>query len=167
MKIYAYVQGDGVAEIIAPATYPHPDPADIETYGQEAYDAQAARAGQEIPITERYTPEFCAACVNVTDVNPQPQVGWIYSGATFAPYVPPAPTPAQLRAVNSSIRDGLMAVANAATVGMADAYVAGLLDASDTAMFKAWAAYKFALSKVDLTAASPAWPSSPSLSSAT
>jgi len=55
----------------------------------------------------------------------------------------------------------LMAMANAATSGMSDAYVAGLLDAADAATFKAWSAYKLALSKVDLTVASPAWPAVP------
>jgi hypothetical protein len=62
---------------------------------------------------------------------------------------------------NTATRDSLMATANAATYGMSDAYVAGLLDDADTATFKAWAKYKLALSKVDLTLASPQWPQAP------
>lgn len=52
----------------------------------------------------------------------------------------------------------LMAAANAATSGMADAYVAGLLDDADSVTFKAWSAYKLALAKADLSVASPVWP---------
>jgi len=74
---------------------------------------------------------------------------------------PAAPTGDALIAINTTERNSLMAVANEATVGMSDAYVAGLLDDADTATFKAWAKYKLALSKVDLTQATPTWPSAP------
>lgn len=88
-------------------------------------------------------------------------IGWLYDGAAFsAPPVPPL-TADQILAANTSQSSALMATANAATVGMSDAYVAGLLDEADTAIFKAWAAYKLALSKIDLTKASPPWPTAP------
>lgn len=63
---------------------------------------------------------------------------------------------------SSAAKQGaLMASATAATVGMSDAYVAGLLNSADAATFKEWAAYKLALSKVNLTQSSPAWPTPP------
>lgn len=56
----------------------------------------------------------------------------------------------------------LMTVANTATSGMSDAFIAGLLDDADAAKFKAWAAYKFALGTVDMTAQPVPWPTAPS-----
>jgi hypothetical protein len=61
-------------------------------------------------------------------------------------------------------RDQLMGVANQATIGMADAFIAGLLSDADAKTFKAYAAYKLALSKVDQQAGYPTtidWPTSP------
>lgn len=62
---------------------------------------------------------------------------------------------------NTATRNSLMGAANTATYGMSDAFVAGLLDGADTATFKAWATYKLALSKVDLTQPTPVWPTMP------
>ena|SRR5471032_2400504 len=73
-------------------------------------------------------------------------------------YLDGAPMTANVAAARQGV---LMASANAETVGMTDAYVAGLLDAADTTSFKAWAAYKLELSKVDLTAPTPSWPTLP------
>ncbi|MDT3310670.1 tail fiber assembly protein [Pseudomonas sp. rhizo66] len=46
-------------------------------------------------------------------------------------------------------RDELLAEADQQTVGMADAYIAGLLDVEDMQRFKAYASYKLALNKID------------------
>lgn len=73
----------------------------------------------------------------------------------------PAPTGATLVAINSSAQSALMATANQETSGMGDAYITGILTAADKAKFQSWAAYKLALSKVDLTQSLPAWPAKP------
>lgn len=75
-----------------------------------------------------------------------------------AAYLDGAPMTPNVAAARQTV---LMSSAIDATQGMADAYIAGLLDAADTTKFKAWAAYKLALSKVDLTQAPPAWPAVP------
>ena len=46
-------------------------------------------------------------------------------------------------------RDTLLADADKATAGMADAYIAGLLDEAETLRFKSYAAYKLALRNID------------------
>lgn len=74
---------------------------------------------------------------------------------------PPPLSGDALIAYNTSERDQLLQQAAQATLGMADAFVAGLLDDADTAKFKAWAQYQLAVRKVDLTQASPVWPSAP------
>jgi hypothetical protein len=33
-------------------------------------------AGNEIPLSERYTAAFCGQCVDITGVEPVPQQGW-------------------------------------------------------------------------------------------
>lgn len=151
MNTYAHVVNNLVTEIIEPAIWDVDDP------------NGAFKAGDEIPIADRFPAAFVAQLVDVTAITPAPVPGWVTTdGKTFAAPVPLAPTPDQILAVNTSQRDAFMATADAATIGMADAYVAGLLSAQDAATFKAWAAYKLALSKVDLTQTTPAWPTTPS-----
>lgn len=61
-------------------------------------------------------------------------------------------------------RDTLVRAANQATVGMTDAFIAGLLSDEDTMTFKAFAAYKLALSKIEQQPGYPTsidWPTSP------
>ncbi|TDG23145.1 hypothetical protein EYW47_14475 [Paraburkholderia silviterrae] len=116
----------------------------------------------EIPVAQRFTAAFAANLIDVTSINPQPQQGWVTTdgGKSFAAPVPPTPSAEQVAATNTAMRDSLMQVANNATFGMTDTYAAGLLDTADRQTFKAWAAYKLALSKVDLTTVSPSWPRS-------
>lgn len=80
-----------------------------------------------------------------------------YVNGAWVPYAPPA----NYVPDNTVSRDALMDAATAATAGMSDAYVAGILGDADKAKFQAWAAYKLALSKVDLTQQSPSWPTLP------
>ncbi|MEE9679548.1 tail fiber assembly protein [Pseudomonas moraviensis] len=63
-------------------------------------------------------------------------------------------------------RDELLAEADQQTVGMADAYIAGLLEADDMQRFKAFATYKLALNKIDRQPGYPQnvdWPVLPGL----
>jgi hypothetical protein len=142
MKTYARMQDSVVAEIIAPTTYDN---------------------GDEVPIEERFTAELVTTFIDVTSAVPMPAQKWTFSEASsvFSAPVTPAPTSAQILAANTAQRDALMAVSDARTLGMSDAYVAGLLSAIDAATFKACASYKLGLSKVDLTVQSPAWPAIP------
>lgn len=64
----------------------------------------------------------------------------------------------------TSERDALLAAADKATAGMADAYLAGLLSDEDIARFKIYATYKLALRNIDQQAGYPTdidWPSPP------
>lgn len=77
----------------------------VEFYPGRAYDSESldwlpgdpSRIGLEMPITEWQPPWIIAALVDVTDMSPQPQYGWIYDPETglFAapppPYVDPRP----------------------------------------------------------------------------
>lgn len=63
---------------------------------------------------------------------------------------------------NTVTRTMLLNSANEKTLGMSDAFVAGLLSDADVLKFKKWAAYKLALGKVDISKESPSWPVIPS-----
>lgn len=83
---------------------------------------------------------------------------------TFAEYIPPPLTNAELKSMAMAQRGILLVTANEATAGMADAYIAGLMDADEEALFKTWAAYKLALNKIDKQPGYPneiVWPVAP------
>jgi hypothetical protein len=94
--------------------------------------------------------------------------GWTAVAAdgawSFVAPIPPVPTDAELGATAMAQRHALLSVASDAAAGMADAYIAGLLDADDTATFKAFAAYQLALNKIDTQSVYPTaidWPIAP------
>lgn len=74
MKTYARIFRAEVVEIISPAVYPSDAPVGIEP---------TWKAGDEIPLSQRYTMEFCNTCVDITSTTPQPQEGWAYDEANF------------------------------------------------------------------------------------
>ncbi|PMY46916.1 hypothetical protein C1X69_02550 [Pseudomonas sp. FW305-67] len=64
----------------------------------------------------------------------------------------------------TSACDALLAQANEAAAGMAGAFLADLISGADKAMFKAYAACKLALNKIDQQPGYPAtvdWPIAP------
>lgn len=42
----------------------------------EIIDPMQDSDGVEIPLSNRYTQEFCETCIDVTDVTPRPECGW-------------------------------------------------------------------------------------------
>lgn len=47
-------------------------------------------------ITQEWHPDFLAACVEVTDLDPQPEMGWVYTDGEFTPPVEPELSPKSL-----------------------------------------------------------------------
>jgi hypothetical protein len=76
MKSYARIQDGVVMEVIPPMTYDADSPVGVEP---------PWKAGDEIPIDRRYTPELVATMVDITGISPQPQQWWTYDGAKFSP----------------------------------------------------------------------------------
>ncbi|NUT73517.1 hypothetical protein HNO86_00530 [Pseudomonas sp. C1C7] len=106
--------------------------------------------------------------VDVSEEEISPEYGWVAvendGGWDFSEYVTPPPTDAQLKAEVLAQRDAYIMAANEATMGMADAYIAGILNEADTARFKLFAAYKLSLSKITQQPGFPAtisWPEMP------
>ncbi|WP_250865602.1 tail fiber assembly protein [Caballeronia sp. INSB1] len=154
MKTYARIDDGRVVEIISPASY-----------GSDVLDQSGNvvhHAGDEIAIEDRFTSEFVSTLIDVTDVTPVPEQGWIYDGSTFAPYVPPAPTASDILARNTAIRDVALAHATAAIAPLQDAVDLDEATDAETALLKLWKQYRVAVNRVDLTIESPVWPTPPS-----
>ncbi|WP_082378044.1 tail fiber assembly protein [Caballeronia cordobensis] len=120
------------------------------------------RAGDYIPIENRYTPEFVAVLVDITGRDPMPTVGMVYDGTNFSEYVPPSPSPADILAANTATRDALLQQATQAINPLQDAVDLDEATPAETALLKLWKQYRVAVNRVDLTQASPAWPIAPS-----
>lgn len=162
MSTYAYIDDGVVLEIIGPATWPEPDDAAMGDVDPETWAAWKARAGQEISITDRYTPEFVAQCVDVTNIGPAPQVGWVYDGNSFSVAVPAGPTAEQVLANNTAMRDSLLSTATLAIAPLQDAVDLDEATDAETALLTQWKRYRVAVNRVDLTQTSPTWPTAPS-----
>lgn len=91
MKTYARVDAGVVQEIILPRTWGIDDPNEPPQFFAE----------DEQPIEVRFTPDFVAQMVDITNVEPRPEQGWTYVDGIFAPYVAPPPTDAEIIALNT------------------------------------------------------------------
>ncbi|PIK75249.1 tail fiber assembly protein [Pseudomonas sp. 382] len=112
-------------------------------------------------ITQMFHPSL--VWIEVPQDVPATQ-GWECVEGEFSAPAPIVPTDEELKAAALATRNRLLAAADEATAGMADAYIAGLLSAEDTETFKSFAAYKLALNKVDRQPGYPIdinWPDSP------
>jgi hypothetical protein len=90
------------------------------------------------------------------------QIGWSYSaGVLTAPAIVP-PTAAEILATNTRTRDALLAVATLAIAPLQDAVDLDDATADETSLLKLWKQYRVAVNRVDLTVASPTWPTQPS-----
>lgn len=63
MKTYAYIHNGIVWEVISPAT-------DL--------------AGNEIPISDRFSSEYVSSCIDITSASPRPVQGWAFDGKNFS-----------------------------------------------------------------------------------
>lgn len=142
MSYYALVEFGIVVEIIPP--YVNPD-------------------GRDIPIEERYTADFVARMVDITDMDPQPVQGWTYDGTTLAAPVPHVLTPEEILSQNVTLQEGLLRQASQAMTPVLMSLQLGDATDAETQTAKSWQAYYRALQAVDVYAASPQWPNAPAI----
>lgn len=173
MKTYVRINNEVVAEIILPAERLEADrpaapvsldadasPDQIAQYAIEQSLHDSYVAG-EIPIEERFTPQFVSSLVDVTDVSPLPAYGWTYAAGVFTAPVPYTPSPDEVLAANKAQRDVFLSVATLAIAPLQDAVDLDDASAADTAKLKLWKQYRVAVNRVDLTVSTPVWPASP------
>lgn len=168
MAVYVRIQSGAVFEVIGPLYYDSDAPEFVpvpvldgsgEVVGETPRPADwpTYKAGDEIPIDLRFTPEFVALLVDVTDVVPMPDQGWLYSGGMFSEPVPAIPSMEE----RTAQRDALMAGASARIAPLQDAVDLEIATAEEIAALKSWKQYRVALSRLDLSAYPIAWPAQP------
>lgn len=89
------------------------------------------------------------------------KIGDSYANGEFV--APPKPTqaPGEVLELNTNLQESLAAVASQAMTPLLLSLQIGNATASETAAAKAWQAYYRKLKAVDLSAAAPAWPTTP------
>lgn len=144
MKTYAQIDSSAISEIIQP---------------------WANEQGEEVPIEQRFTPEFVAALVDITDIDPPPLEGWTATEAdgvwSFAPYTPPPPTPQEILAKNSNDQMVLLDIASRSMTPLLVSLQLGNATDEETTLARAWQTYCRALKMVDMAVAVPDWPIAP------
>jgi hypothetical protein len=130
-----------------------------------AYEESAAdgayQAGDEVPIAQRFTPEFVQTLVDISDLSPRPVVGMAYDGATFSEYVPPPPSAEEVLSTNTAMRDAMLAQAALSIAPRQDAVDLGEATDEDASLLKQWKQYRVALNRLDLMATTVSWPKQP------
>jgi len=159
MKSFARVIDGLVIELIHGAVYDTPSPELEANVAPEVWQMMVERAGTEIPIEDRFTPEFVGELVDVTGLVPPPAQGMIFEGGEFLP--PAGPTSAEITALNKVMRDALLATASLAIAPLQ--YASDLDEATpeELTLLGAWKQYSVAVNRVDCTQSSPAWPQAP------
>jgi len=161
MKTYIATNG----EIIAPATYGVDvfDPADpprAEVTNPDGVVIEPAYSGtllhaadDEVPIEERFTPEFVATLREYDPIaEPNP------------PELQPPPVPPVTAAQALATRDALKAYATSMIDPLADAVEMDEATPAEVAALKAWKQYRLALSRIEQQPGFPAsveWPVAP------
>lgn len=153
MKTYGRPHNGLLVEIILPRAYDSESP--------EWQEGDPARVGLEIPISERFTPEFVSTLVDITDLDPMPVEGWTFDGNVFAAPVPYQPTPDEILEANQATQANLLAQASQAMAPILVSLQLGDATDAETLNAKAWQAYYRALKLVDVSSASPEWPEPP------
>lgn len=158
MKTYARIELGRVVEIILPMVYDVDAPLPPDSANVPA-DWPAFKAGDEVPIERRFTPDVVSTLIDVTGL--QVSIGDVYANGTFSPYIPPAPTAAEILARNTAIRNSLLELAAQRIAPLQDAVDLGIATADETAKLIAWKRYRVDVNRIDLTLLSPAWPAEP------
>lgn len=110
MKTYAYIVDAVVQEVIPPQVWDaeHPD----------RQEGEPSRIGLEIPLSERRTPEYIDLCVEITDLDPMPAYGWIYSGGMFSQPQETGTSPEEILASQSAKLQYLTQLASSQKVAL-------------------------------------------------
>jgi len=118
--------------------------------------------GNEVPIEDRFHPEIVATLIDITGVQPSPRQGWTFDGTNFAEYVPPPRASSEILATDTGVRDVLLAEATARIAPLQDAVDLDEATDAEIALLKQWKQYRVGVNRVDLTQATPVWPTVPS-----
>lgn len=158
MKTYARIDNGVVVEIILPVTWSE----DIYQGGRDENGNPRGpllhNQGDEIAIEDRFTAQFVATLVDITDMDPQPVEGWVDNDGVLEPYVAPPLTPQQILQRNQVTQANSLDTASRAMAPILVSLQLGDATDTETVQAKAWQAYYRALQAIDLTQENPEWP---------
>jgi len=174
MKTYARLDANVVVEIIPPfatteemrppAPQPLPEDASEEdrqrfAEQQEAHDSFYVG---EVPISERFHPDFVATLVEIP-AGVEVQEGYVYDNGQFSappPYVPPPMSAAEVKA----LRNALLTTANLRKGALQDAVDIGEATPEEEALLVKYKQYTTKLTRIEQQPGFPAsidWPVAP------
>ena len=105
--------------------------------------------------------EYVPAAGLIMVESDEASIGWTYKDEVFvAPPVAP-PAAVDIKAVNVSIRDSLLAQATAAMGPLQDAVDLDDANAEEISLLRLWKQYRVAVNRVDFSVQDPAWPMPP------
>lgn len=159
MKNYVRVADGVVVEVIPGASYEAPADELKDSMSPEVWDLLSGRVGSEIPIEQRFTPEFVSKLVDISELNPLPVPGMSYLDGQFL--APEGPKPEVIAIANKGMRDSLLSVATLAIDPLQDAVDLGGPTEAEVALLMMWKEYRRDVNRVDLTQMAPQWPSQP------
>ena len=85
MGVYVRIEDGVVVEVINGVLYETPDENFRKVYGEEPYQAAMALAGHEVPMEHRFSAEFLADLIEVSETEERPSQGWLFDGTSFMP----------------------------------------------------------------------------------
>lgn len=169
MRTYAYIQSGVVHEVIVPALWESDssifapeenldEDGSVVGHTHQPVDWPVHKAGDEIPLAQRYAAEFVAECIDITGMDPQPVQGWLYSSGVFS--APTLPAPAMAERI--AMRDSLLSAATLRIAPLQDAVDLEMATSDDVSRLKAWKTYRVQVSRTDLSTYPIDWPAQPS-----
>ncbi|MDU8357969.1 tail fiber assembly protein [Pseudomonas syringae group sp. J309-1] len=140
MNIYARVESGVVREIINPVM---------------------DESGAETPIVERFPSELVAQMIEIQDMSPKPDQGWLYQEGQFS--APPSnqESAAQIMASNEAKKAQLMAYASQVMTPLLVSLQLGNATDAEVLSAKEWQGYYRKLKEVEVTPELLSWPSAP------
>ncbi|MGG5150452.1 tail fiber assembly protein [Alcaligenes aquatilis] len=97
--------------------------------------------------------------VEVTDIDPMPQAGWLFDGHEFS--LPSGPSTDRVLLTNTATRDALMRHATVAMAPLQDAVDLDDATSGEILQLEAWKRYRALVNRVDLAHPAPKWPEVP------
>lgn len=143
MRRFVRIEGGAVAELLPPADFPSeliPENGDIRTL---------------------YHPEFAVLLQEITDLIPQPKMGWSYKDGAFEAPVQYVPSTDEIHSANKMVRDQLLQTATLAIAPLQDAVDFGKATEAETELLQRWRQYRLEANRADLSVMSPDWPTFP------
>lgn len=140
MRVYARVEAGVVREIINPVM---------------------DDVGVDIPIDQCFPAQLVAQMIEVTDVKPAPDQGWLYEDGKFSARPPYKESQEETIGRNEAEKSQLMAYASQVMTPLLVALQLGNATDDEVNSAKTWQAYYRSLTSVDISVVEPAWPVQP------